>query len=319
MSLTTHHLFGNSPSRITFYFTTPISLSLQNPNISPRILSRHLATSFHCQTFRYKPKSSLNFTLKSNSFPLKAYQYDGVVPTPSSDGFNLDAFLSIAEILCIISSAVVTVCYAVNSTFLSSKRTVFAVIGSNRALAWGLVVMMGGVLIGALIRKRQWLRFCRVTVREGRESVNLVERIEKLEEDLRSSATIIRVLSRQLEKLGIRFRVTRKALKEPIAETAALAKKNSEATRALAMQEDILEKELGEIQKVLLAMQEQQEKQLELILAIGKSGKLWESRQEPSQQQGLNETSELTKGAKQSETHKVQSSNSIKGINNDRP
>lgn len=38
-------------------------------------------------------------------------------------------------------------------------------------------------------------------------------------------------------------------------QTAALAQKNSEATRALAEQEDILEKELGEIQKVLLAMQ----------------------------------------------------------------
>lgn len=37
--------------------------------------------------------------------------------------------------------------------------------------------------------------------------------------------------------------------------TAALAQKNSEATRALVVQSDILEKELGEIQKVLLAMQ----------------------------------------------------------------
>ncbi|KAG6664011.1 hypothetical protein CIPAW_02G062100 [Carya illinoinensis] len=46
----------------------------------------------------------------------------------------------------------------------------------------------------------------------------------------------------------------------------------------LAVQEEILEKELGEIQKVLLAMQEQQQKQLELILAIGKTGKLWENK-----------------------------------------
>lgn len=38
-------------------------------------------------------------------------------------------------------------------------------------------------------------------------------------------------------------------------QTAALSQKNSETTRALAMQEDILEKELSEIQKVLLAMQ----------------------------------------------------------------
>jgi len=37
--------------------------------------------------------------------------------------------------------------------------------------------------------------------------------------------------------------------------TAALAQKNSEAARALALQSDILEKELGEVQKVLLAMQ----------------------------------------------------------------
>lgn len=47
---------------------------------------------------------------------------------------------------------------------------------------------------------------------------DLIRRIEKMEEELRSSATIIRVLSKQLEKLGIRFRVTRNALKEPIAE-----------------------------------------------------------------------------------------------------
>lgn len=38
-------------------------------------------------------------------------------------------------------------------------------------------------------------------------------------------------------------------------QTAALAQKNSEATRALAVQGEVLEKELGEIQKVLLAMQ----------------------------------------------------------------
>ena len=39
------------------------------------------------------------------------------------------------------------------------------------------------------------------------------------------------------------------------AKTAVLAQKNSEATRVLAAQQEILEKELGEIQKVLLAMQ----------------------------------------------------------------
>ncbi|XP_021630349.1 uncharacterized protein LOC110628144 isoform X2 [Manihot esculenta] len=255
MLLTSQRLFANSPSR-PFYFITPIKPSLKNPNFPPPILPLHFTNSLLLQNFPYKPQYLLSFGSKSYSFPIRAYQSDDAIsPREGSDAFNLDAFLSIAELLCIISSAIITISYAVNSTVLSSRRTVLGVIGSNGAFAWGLVVMVSGMVIGAWIRRRQWLRFCKVTVREGRESVNLVDRIEKLEEDLRSSATIIRVLSRQLEKLGIRFRVTRKALKEPIAETAALAQKNSEATRALAMQEDILEKELGEIQKVLLAMQ----------------------------------------------------------------
>jgi len=38
-------------------------------------------------------------------------------------------------------------------------------------------------------------------------------------------------------------------------QTAALAQKNSEATRILSAQEDLLEKEIGAIQKVLYAMQ----------------------------------------------------------------
>jgi hypothetical protein len=77
-----------------------------------------------------------------------------------------------------------------------------------------------GVFTGALIRRRKW----RETVNgvfSGSE-VNLLQRIEKLEEDLRNSATVVRVLSRQLEKLGIRFRVTRKSLKEPISEVITL-------------------------------------------------------------------------------------------------
>ncbi|KAJ0097980.1 hypothetical protein Patl1_28222 [Pistacia atlantica] len=99
---------------------------------------------------------------------------------------------------------------------------------------------------------------------------------------------------------------------------ATLAQKNSEATRALAMQEDILEKELGEIQKVLLAMQEQQQKQLELILAIGKTGKLFESRRESNQELDTLKTSNMVDVAEQMETHKTQATGSGRGSNNDR-
>ncbi|XP_028961506.1 uncharacterized protein [Malus domestica] len=158
---------------------------------------------------------------------------------------------------------------------MSLNKTSFVAMGNWGLASWALALVMV-VGIGAWIQRLQWRWMCRESVKGGME-VNLFERIEKLEEDLRSSATIMCVLSRQLEKLGIRFRVTRKALKEPIAEiilqvdylvhhltillflrTTALAQKNYEATRVLAAQEDILEKELGEIQKVLLAMQDEQ-------------------------------------------------------------
>ncbi|CAD5335899.1 hypothetical protein AtNW77_Chr5g0152181 [Arabidopsis thaliana] len=196
----------------------------------------------------------------------------------SSDGIDLGSFVSFAEALCILSSAVISVVLAVN----------YVVVGEigKKVLSLGFVGLVGSVATGSWLRRRQWMRICK-GARES-EGTNLIRRLEKLEKDLKSSTSIVRVLSRHLEKLGIRFRVTRKALKEPISETAALAQKNSEATRVLVAQQEILEKELGEIQKVLLAMQEQQRKQLELILTIAKSSKLFESstssKQAPSEQ-----------------------------------
>ncbi|XP_056161069.1 uncharacterized protein LOC130135579 [Syzygium oleosum] len=95
--------------------------------------------------------------------------------------------------------------------------------------------------------------------------------------------------------------------------TAVLAQKNSEATRALAMPEDILEKELGEMQKVLLEMQDQQQKQLELILAIGKTGKLWESRRGPNQEHTNESTSLPEEGSKQLEINQTKAPMMSKG------
>ncbi|KAG1366535.1 hypothetical protein COCNU_13G003250 [Cocos nucifera] len=170
------------------------------------------------------------------------------------------------------------------------------------------------LVIGSLIRWRQWQRLCRAN--ENGVNVDLVQRVEKVEQDLQSSVTIVRVLSRQLEKLGIRLRVTRKALKEPISETAALAQKNSEATRALALQEDILERELGEIQKVLLAMQEQQQKQLELILAIGKTGRLLDGKRDSvSEKDGIGTSNSVPK---KEEAKELEYQAERRGGNNDK-
>lgn len=102
-----------------------------------------------------------------------------------------------------------------NYVIFGSRNAVLGEIG-KRVMACGALGLVAGVVIGAWMRRRQWRRICKESARG--ERLNLIERIEKLEEDLKSSATIIRVLSRQLEKLGIRFRVTRKALKQPIDE-----------------------------------------------------------------------------------------------------
>lgn len=205
---------------------------------------------------------------------MRVYRSDGGVEgIDGSRGFDFDAFLSIAELGCLVSSVVIVAGCVVNWMFLRQQNVGLVVFG-NRVLVW---LLAGAVAVGALIRRQQWRRIGGLEVKSGAESGNVVERIEKLEENLKSTTRFVRMLSRQLEKLGIRFRVTKKAMKEPIDETAALCQKNSEATRALALQADILEKELGEIQKFLLAMQDQQQKQLELILAIAKASKLFET------------------------------------------
>ncbi|PHT31263.1 hypothetical protein CQW23_27600 [Capsicum baccatum] len=276
MSIITQNIFTISHSNIkSFYF--------KNPKKSTPLILKPLKTHLIFPT--QKPHLE---KIEFLQFKVKAFNSEGTVNGQNSAeyeyDFDFDGLLTVLEFCCLLSSAVVAICYVVNSCFLGSMKWL-----GNRVLAVQCVVLVSGVIIGSVIRRRQWKRICMNNFSRsgsgggGLRGVNLLERIEKVEEDLRSSTTIIRVLSRQLEKLGIRFRVTRKTLKDPITETATLAQKNSEATRALALQGERLEKELGEIQKVLLAMQDQQHKQLELILAIGKTGKLFEDKRGPSE------------------------------------
>lgn len=131
---------------------------------------------------------------------------------------DLDAFLSVVEFISLATSAAVCVYAAVRWGL--QKGGGLEWLGS-RILAWQCVVLVSGLAAGAAIRRRQWRRICGVGLSRGPSSSpagHLLDRVEKLEEDLRSAATIIQALSRKLEKLGIRFRLTRKALKEPIAE-----------------------------------------------------------------------------------------------------
>uniref|UniRef100_A0A7C9D5P3 Transmembrane protein n=1 Tax=Opuntia streptacantha TaxID=393608 RepID=A0A7C9D5P3_OPUST len=260
------------------------------------------------------------FLLRSRYWVIKAYDSSTTTfdeyERPNKQ-FNFDSFLSVVESLCSISSLAISVGCIVNWVFFRQQNLGLLEMG-HRVL---LFLLAGAVALGSVIRTRQWRRVCGIPTSKSKldsGNGNVIERIEKLEESMKSSTTIIRMLSRQLEKLGVRFRLHRKALKEPIAETSALAQKNSEATRALAAQADILEKELVEVQKVLLAMQDQQQKQVELILAIAKSGKLLDTKQEaPSQGQLLDENDSADKSLRQVDGQQIQAMSGQKDATSD--
>ncbi|CAI9109502.1 OLC1v1009332C1 [Oldenlandia corymbosa var. corymbosa] len=285
MSITSRNLFTGPNSQFNSGCCTSRKTHLRNPKIPVLFAQKPLVNpgNYHTRKSHYTSFAEAKSRFDCSDWSIKAKHFDldgitflgGNQDYSSNKDFNFDAFLSFIEFVCLASSVVISIIFAVNTGFSGRQKLILPWVG-EKGLVWQCVFLVGGVIVGALIRRRQWKRICEADFVS--RPVNFLERIEKVEEDLKSSGTMVRLLSRQVEKLGIRFRLTRKSLKEPIAETAALAQKNSEATRALAMQEDNLEKELGEMQKVLLAMQEQQQKQLELILAIAKSGNLWDDK-----------------------------------------
>ncbi|KAH9299420.1 hypothetical protein KI387_031102, partial [Taxus chinensis] len=155
---------------------------------------------------------------------------DGHEFESSSPKLDVDRLLGVAEVICIVPSLVLSVGFVVQSAAHKFQN-----------VGQGNGTQLQEVLSNL--------------ARRGGHDFSLIRRVNKLEEDVGSSVTIIRVLSRQLEKLGVRFRVTRRTLRDPINETASLAQKTSEAVRELAIHEDVLEKELREIQHILFAMQ----------------------------------------------------------------
>ncbi|XP_074308739.1 uncharacterized protein LOC141643466 [Silene latifolia] len=274
MSLILQNPLSNSIHRIKFFNPS------KNPkfpiNYNPFQSLQKIKHPIHKTLYLFPNHNS---QIKAYDSPHSSIEHHEKTPSKSS---TFDAFLSLMESLCVISSMVISVGCVVNWFYFKQNNNGLVVLG-NRVLVW---LLTGAVALGSVIRRREWSRVC--GSKGGNGSGNLIERVEKLEESMRSSIGIIRMLSRQLEKLGNRFRVTRKALKDPISKAAALAQKNSEAIRDLAVQEDVLENEIAEVQKVLLAMQDQQQKQLELILAIAKNGKLLESKRASNQAASMN-------------------------------
>ncbi|KAK9949542.1 hypothetical protein M0R45_005060 [Rubus argutus] len=177
MSLTCQQLLANSPPRFTLYITSSL------PKI-PNLFSLPITSRPHFPISNHNPPKNPHNLSSFNSHHhsrLRACESDGTLPTPRDDEFgdtfNLDYFLSIAEFLCLSSSAVVSIGFALNSALPSAKNAAFLAMG-NRVLASGALALVMAVGIGAWIRRRQWRRVCRESVKGGMD-VNLFERIEK--------------------------------------------------------------------------------------------------------------------------------------------
>lgn len=191
---------GSTPVRISsssLCFSV-VSLRTSNRNTKPSI--RHVIAS---------PRSNLEIVRARASSPLGSSSYDEETDSDGG-GFDFSGFVSLAEAVCILSSAAVSVVLAAN----------YAAAGEigKKVLSLGFVGLLCSVASGSWLRRRQWMRICKGARGEGDGGRDLIRRLEKLEEDLKTSTNVVRVLSRHLEKLGIRFRVTRKALKEPVSE-----------------------------------------------------------------------------------------------------
>jgi hypothetical protein len=127
----------------------------------------------------------------------------------------LDGFLSASEFLCIVPPVLYSITYFIG-LFVPKVAKLMRVSSTSKLFVSQYFLLLGAVVIGSLIRWRQWQRLCFVNYRGT--SVDLISRIERVEDDLKNSSRISSLLSRQLEKLGIRFRVTKQALKDPLSE-----------------------------------------------------------------------------------------------------
>jgi hypothetical protein len=97
-------------------------------------------------------------------------------------------------------------------------------LGGGRLLVLQYVFLVGAVAIGSLVRRRQSERLRPAGGAAEGVGVGLVERMEKVEESVRSMVAAVGVLSRTVEKLGVRFRVLRRTLRDPISEVLLIVK-----------------------------------------------------------------------------------------------
>ena len=94
-------------------------------------------------------------------------------------------------------------------------------------LSLPILAVWGAILLNAFVQYRILERLtCLPQRREstGRVDFTLKQRVADLEEDVREFVTTARGLSKQVEKLGLRFRATKRTLRDPMQEVSLMMK-----------------------------------------------------------------------------------------------
>jgi hypothetical protein len=92
-------------------------------------------------------------------------------------------------------------------------------------LSLPLLAIWGAILLNAFVQYRILERLTWLPPRKGstgRVDFTLQQRVADLEENVREFVTTARGLSKQVEKLGVRFRATKRTLRDPMQEVSPL-------------------------------------------------------------------------------------------------
>lgn len=94
---------------------------------------------------------------------------------------------------------------------------------------WYVPALWAALVINAILRAVQRSSSTKSTQKVWEErsikDFTLDQRVGQLEEEVQGVSTMAQVLSRHLEKLGVRFRVTRRTLRDPIQEVSITPRK----------------------------------------------------------------------------------------------
>lgn len=102
---------------------------------------------------------------------------------------------------------------------VSHKDSPFGWLSLPLVAVWGAILLNAFVQYG-ILKRLTWLPQRREST--GRVDFTLEQRVADLEENVREFVTTARGLSKQVEKLGVRFRATKRSLRDPMQEVSSL-------------------------------------------------------------------------------------------------